>query len=65
MKKAMHKRTTFNLCWLSSSEVQPIIVKVGAWLYPIRHDAEGLRNLYLLLRAANKRLDSWHIRQGF
>jgi hypothetical protein len=34
-------RTTFNWDWLTGSEVQSIITKVGAWQHPGRHDAEG------------------------
>jgi hypothetical protein len=33
--------TTFNWGWLTGSEVQSIIMKVGAWQYPGRHGAGG------------------------
>jgi hypothetical protein len=33
------KKTTFNWGWLTGSEVQSIIIKVGAWQYPGRHGA--------------------------
>jgi hypothetical protein len=39
MTKASLNKTTFNLGWLSDSEVQSIIIKVGAWQYPGRHGA--------------------------
>jgi hypothetical protein len=35
------KKTTFNWAWLTGSEVQSIIIKVGAWQYPGRHGAGG------------------------
>jgi hypothetical protein len=31
------KKTAFNWGWLTGSEVQSIIIKVGAWQYPGRH----------------------------
>jgi hypothetical protein len=31
------KKTTFNWGWLTSPEVQSIIIKVEAWQYPGRH----------------------------
>jgi hypothetical protein len=34
-------RTAFNWGWLTGSEVQSIIIKVGAWQHPGRHGAEG------------------------
>jgi hypothetical protein len=40
MTKATLIRTTFNWGWLAGSEVQFIIIKVGAW-YPVRHGAGG------------------------
>jgi hypothetical protein len=39
MTKANLIRTTFNWGWLRSSEVQSIIIKVGAWQHPGRHGA--------------------------
>jgi hypothetical protein len=30
-------KKTFNWGWLTGSEVQSIIIKVGAWQYPGRH----------------------------
>jgi hypothetical protein len=36
-----YKKTTFNWGWLTSSEVQSIIIKVGAWQHPGRHGAGG------------------------
>jgi hypothetical protein len=37
--KAGLNKTTFNWGWLTDSEVQSIIIKVGAWQYPGRHGA--------------------------
>jgi len=34
-------RTTLNWSWLTVSEVQSIIIKVGAWQHPGRHGAGG------------------------
>jgi hypothetical protein len=31
MTKSTLKRTTFNWGWLTASEIQSIIIKVGAW----------------------------------
>jgi hypothetical protein len=39
MTKASLIKTTFNWGWLTGSEVQSIIIKVGAWQYPGRHGA--------------------------
>jgi hypothetical protein len=39
MTKATFIKTTFNWGWLTGSEVQPIIIKVGAWQHPGRHGA--------------------------
>jgi hypothetical protein len=41
MTKATLIRTTFNLGWLTGSEVQTIIFKVGAWQHPGRFGAGG------------------------
>jgi hypothetical protein len=41
MTKASLIKTTFNWGWLTGSEVQSIIIKVGAWQYPGRHGAGG------------------------
>jgi hypothetical protein len=41
MTKATPIRTTFNWGWLTGSEVQSIIIKVGAWQHPGRHAAGG------------------------
>jgi hypothetical protein len=41
MIKAILIRTPFNWCWLTSSEVQSIIIKVGAWQCLDRHGAGG------------------------
>jgi hypothetical protein len=34
-------RTTFNWGWLTGSEVQSIIIKVGTWQHPDKHGAGG------------------------
>jgi hypothetical protein len=41
MTKATPIRTTFNWGWLTASEVQFIIIKVGTWQCPGRHSAGG------------------------
>jgi hypothetical protein len=41
MTEAALERTTFNWGWLTGSEVQSIIIKVGAWQHPGRHGAGG------------------------
>jgi hypothetical protein len=44
MTKATLLRTTFNWVWLTSLEVQSLIVKMGAWKHPGRHDAGGVES---------------------
>jgi hypothetical protein len=39
MTKASLIKTTFNWGWLTAPEVQSIIIKMGAWQHPGRHDA--------------------------
>jgi hypothetical protein len=39
--KKTKKKTTFNWGWLTGSEVQSIIIKVGAWQYPGMHGRHG------------------------
>jgi hypothetical protein len=39
MTKATLIRTTFNWNWLTGSEIQSIIIKVGTWQHPGRHGA--------------------------
>jgi hypothetical protein len=41
MAKATLIRTTFNWGWLTSSEVQFIIIKAGTWQHPDMHDTGG------------------------
>jgi hypothetical protein len=41
MTKTKLIRTTFNWGWLTGSEVQSIIIKVGAWQHAGRHGAGG------------------------
>jgi hypothetical protein len=40
-KARLMKKTTLNWGWLTGSEVQSIIIQVGAWQYPGRHGAGG------------------------
>jgi hypothetical protein len=40
MTKATHIKA-FNWGWLTGSEVQSIIIKVGTWQHPGRHSARG------------------------
>jgi hypothetical protein len=39
MTKATLIKETFNWVWLTDSEVQSIIIKVGAWQHPDSHGA--------------------------
>jgi hypothetical protein len=41
MTKATLIRATFNWGWLTGFEVQPIISRVGAWLYVGKHGTGG------------------------
>ena len=40
--------------WLTGSEVQPIIIKVGGWQCPGKHGAGGVRVLHLHLKASRE-----------
>jgi len=44
MTKASLIRTTFNWGWLTGSEVQSIIIRMGAWQHPSSHGAEGVES---------------------
>jgi hypothetical protein len=44
MTKATLTRTTFNWGWLTGSEVQSIIIVVGAWRHPGRHGTRGVES---------------------
>jgi hypothetical protein len=44
MTKATLIRTTFIWVWLTDSEVQSIIIKVGTWQHPGMHDAGWGKN---------------------
>jgi hypothetical protein len=44
MTKAALIRTTFNWGWLTGSEVQSIIIKVGTWQHLGRHGAGGAKS---------------------
>jgi hypothetical protein len=62
MTKASLIKTTFNWGWLTGSEVQSIIIKVGAWQYPGRHGTGGAESsTYLHPKAASGRLTSRHL----
>jgi hypothetical protein len=52
MTKATLIRITFNWSWLTSSEVQSIIIRSRAKQHPDCHGARGARVLYLHLKAA-------------
>jgi hypothetical protein len=41
-------RTAFNWGWLTGSEVQSIIIKVGAWQHPGRHGAGGAESFVFI-----------------
>ena len=41
MTKVALIRTIFNWGWLTGSEVQSSVIKVGAWQHPGRHGAGG------------------------
>jgi len=43
MTKAPLIRATFNYGWLTGSEIQSIIIKVGTWQRPGRHRAGGVK----------------------
>jgi hypothetical protein len=58
MTKATLIRTTFNWDWLTSSEIQSIIIKVGTCHHPEGIVQEKLRVLYLHLKAASRILAS-------
>ena len=57
MTKASLIKTAFNWGWLTGSEVQSIIIKVGTWQYPGMAQEE-LRVLRLHPKAASGRLTS-------
>jgi hypothetical protein len=59
MTKATPIRTTFNWDWLAGSEVQTIIIKVGAWQRPGRHGEGGAESYTSSSeKAARRRLTS-------
>jgi hypothetical protein len=63
MTKASLNKTTFNWGCLTDSEVQSIIIKVGAWQYPGMAQVE-LRVLCLHPKAASGRLTSRQLGWG-
>jgi hypothetical protein len=50
MTKASLNKTTFNWGWLIDSEVQSIIIKVGAWQYPGRHSTGRAEEFYVFIQ---------------
>jgi hypothetical protein len=58
MTKANLIKTIFNRGWLTGSEVQSIIFKVGEWQYPGRHGAGIAESSSLHPKAASGRLTS-------
>jgi hypothetical protein len=44
MTKATLIKDKFNWGWLTGSEVQSIIIKVGTWQHPSRHGTGGAEN---------------------
>jgi hypothetical protein len=56
--KATLIRLIFNWGWLTGSEVQSIVIKVGAWQHPGRHDTGGAESSNLHLKAASRMLTS-------
>jgi hypothetical protein len=42
MTKVTLIRTTFNWDWLTGSEIQSTVIKIGAWQHPGRHGAGGV-----------------------
>jgi hypothetical protein len=38
-KQTSKQKTTFNQGWITGSEIQSVIIKVGAWQHPGRHGA--------------------------
>jgi hypothetical protein len=57
MTKASLIRTIFNWDWLTGSEVQSIIIKMGTWQHPGMVQEE-LRFLHLHPKSARRRLPS-------
>jgi len=51
-------KDTFNWGWLTGSEVQSIIIKVGAWQHPGRHGTGNGESSSVHLQAASGILDS-------
>jgi hypothetical protein len=62
MTKATLIRTTFNWSWLTDSEVQYSIIKVGTWQAGMVQ--EELRVLHLYLKAASRILTSRQLGWG-
>jgi hypothetical protein len=58
MTKATLNTTAFIWGWLTGSEVQSIIIKVGTWQYLAGMVQKELRFLHLHLKAARRRLAS-------
>jgi hypothetical protein len=56
-------RATFNWGWLTDSEVQSIITKVGAWQHPGRHDARGAESSTSCSKGKQEKTVSWAARR--
>jgi hypothetical protein len=57
MTKASLIKTTFNWGWLTGSEVQSIIIKVGACQYPGRHGTGGAESFMSLSKGCRWKTD--------
>ena len=60
MTKATLTRTTINWGWLTGSEVQSLIIKVGSMVMSVQALEKGLRVLHLVLKANRGRLSFRH-----
>ena len=65
MTKVTHIRTAFNWSWLTGLEVQPIIIKVGAWEHPAGMVQAEMRVLHLHLKATRRRLAPRQLEQRY
>jgi hypothetical protein len=64
MTKGTLIRTAFNWGWLTGSEVQSIIIKVGVWQRPGRHGAGEAESSTSSSEAVTGRLTSRQLGQG-
>jgi hypothetical protein len=49
-----YELTTFNWGWLTSSEVQSIVIKVGAWYHPGRCGTGGAKVPVHVMKASRR-----------